>query len=43
LAVDSRGDLYVAEVNYSYTVRELRREPPRFEVASLRKWERVTA
>jgi hypothetical protein len=43
LAVDSRGDLYVAEVNYSYTTRELRREPPRFEVASLRKWRRAGA
>ena len=40
LAVDSHGDFYVAEVN-SYIIRELRREPPRFEVASLRKWKRA--
>src|ERR1700730_8680364 len=31
LAFDQSGDLYVAEVNYSYTIRDLRREPPRFE------------
>jgi hypothetical protein len=41
VAIDSRGDLYVAEVNYSYTVGDLRREAPRFEMASLRKWETV--
>jgi len=35
------GDLYIAEVNYSYTIRELRREPPRNEPISLRKWRRV--
>ena len=38
LSVDSCGSLYVAEVNYSYTVRELRRDPPRSEPISLRKW-----
>jgi hypothetical protein len=41
IAFDPGDDLYVAEVNYSYTIRELRREAPRFEPISLRKWRRV--
>jgi DNA-binding beta-propeller fold protein YncE len=41
VALAPSGDLYVAEVNYSYTVGDLRREPPRFEPVSLRKWRRV--
>jgi len=35
------GDVYIAEVNYSYTIRDLRREPPRTEPISLRKWRRL--
>jgi hypothetical protein len=41
LAVDSRGDLYVAEVNYSYITTVQRREAPRLEPVSLRKWRRI--
>jgi sugar lactone lactonase YvrE len=42
LSIGPTGDLYVAEVNYSYTTRDLRRDPPRFEPISLRKWRRIT-
>ncbi len=38
VAVDSRGDIYVAEVSYVEVGRHL--DPPR-EMASLRKWRRV--
>ncbi|MBI4304933.1 MAG: peptidylglycine alpha-amidating monooxygenase [Chloroflexi bacterium] len=39
IALDSRGDIYVAEV--SYTAFGSQQNPPR-EVASLKKWRRVT-
>ena len=39
IAIDSHGDVYVAEV--SYTAYESKLTPPR-EVASLRKWRRVS-
>jgi streptogramin lyase len=42
LAVDSRGDVYVAEVNCSYLVEVLRQPIPAIEPPSLRKWRRVT-
>jgi hypothetical protein len=43
VAVDSHGDVYVAEVSYTYLtgLGLLRREAPPGELISLRKWERI--
>jgi hypothetical protein len=42
LALDSRRDLYVAEVSRSYLSGVLNQEPPLGENVSLRKWRRVS-
>ncbi len=41
IAVDSRGDVYVAEVSWTYYYSKLP-DPPPGEVVSLRKWRRVS-
>lgn len=41
IAADSRGDVYVAEVSWTYWFSK-QENPPRGEVVSLRKWRRVS-
>lgn len=41
VAIDSRGDVYVAEVSRSWNVPGGRLDPPLGEFVSLRKWRRV--
>jgi sugar lactone lactonase YvrE len=42
IAIDSRGDIYVAEVNCSFITTVLRGQVPAIEPPSLRKWRRVS-
>jgi len=41
LAVDSHGDLYVAECPYMTLTRYYEEEPPPGELLSLRKWRKT--
>jgi sugar lactone lactonase YvrE len=43
MALDSRGDLYVAEVARTWMVNLMGEDPPLGEIISLRKWRRTVA